>query len=83
MRKTAVSPGSVLKKHQGEAVNIEGHRSMVGKLMFYATKVYPKIVNATRELATHINCLGDEHWKAVGHLVGYLKGTLEKPAKAH
>ena len=55
VRATPGEPGSTLKKNEGTAVNIEQHRSMVGKLMFYATKVCPNIVNATRELAAHIS----------------------------
>ena len=80
IRKTPAAPGSVLNKHDGDAVNVEMYRSFVGKLMFYATKVGPKIVNATRELATHMSCPGDAHWKAIGHLVGYIKGTVGKPS---
>ena len=48
--------------------------------MFYATKVSPKIVNATRELATHMSNPNDEHWKAMGHLIGYLKSTVGQPS---
>lgn len=80
VRKTPAAPGSVLKKHEGEAIRIEDYRSMIGKIMYYATKVGPKIVNAIRELATHMGCPGEEQWKALGHLVGYLKGTKETPA---
>lgn len=80
LRKTPGSPGSVLKKNDGKEIDIEKYRSIVGKLMFYGTKVYPKILNATRELATHMSNPGKEHWKAAGHLVGYMKGTLGKPA---
>ena len=80
VRVTPGAPGSVLKKNEGKEIDIEKYRSMVGKLMFYGTKVCPKIVNATRELATHMSNPGEDHWKAVGHLVGYLKSTLKGPA---
>ena len=48
IRKTSASPGNVLKKNKDEPINIEQYRSMVGKFMFYYTKVSSKIVNATR-----------------------------------
>ena len=34
--------------------------------------------NATRELAVHLSHTGLEHWKALGNLVGYLKGKKTK-----
>ena len=80
VRKTPGAPGSVLRKNEGEPVRIEQYRSMVGKIMFYATKVCPKIVNASRELATHMGNPNEDHWKAMGHLVGYIKGTIGEPA---
>ena len=80
IRKTPASPGSVLRKNEGEVVNIEQYRSMVGKIMFYATKVSPKIVNTTRELATHMGNPNEDHWKMMEHLVGYIKGTLGQPS---
>ena len=30
--------------------------------------------NAVRELAVHMSHPGTEHWKALGRLIGYLKG---------
>lgn len=80
IKKTPASPGTILQKNEGESVDIDGFRSMIGKIMFYATKVSPKILNATRELATHMANPNESHWKAIGHLVGYLKGTVGKPA---
>ena len=80
VRKTPAAPGSVLKKSNDKPVRIENYRSMVGKVMFYGTKVCPKIVNICRELATHMGCPNEEHWKAMGHLVGYIKGTIGSPA---
>ena len=80
VRKTPSAPGSYLKKNQGEITNIKEYRSFEGKIMFDATKVCPKIVNATRELATHMSNPGEEHWKAMEHLVGYIRGTIGEPA---
>ena len=48
--------------------------------MFYATKVCPKIVNATQELAAHMSNPNQEHWKLMDHLIGYIKGTIGEPS---
>ena len=46
--------------------------------MWYKTKVGPDVANASRELAVHISHPGPEHWKALGRLIGYLKGRDTK-----
>ena len=46
--------------------------------MGYTTKVRPDVANATRELAVHMSHPGPEHWKALGRLIGYLKGKQTK-----
>jgi hypothetical protein len=43
---TPGAPGKTLKKNQGPAVNLEDYRSIVGKIMYYATKLCPDISNA-------------------------------------
>jgi hypothetical protein len=48
------SPGKTLKKNEGNMVNIDSYRSIVGKIMYYATKIAPEICNAVRELAGHL-----------------------------
>ena len=42
--------------------------------MWYITKLGPATKNAARELEVHMSHLGTEHWKALGHLIGYPKG---------
>ena len=42
--------------------------------MWYTTKVRPGLENVARELAMHMSHPGTEHWKALGCLIGYLKG---------
>ena len=50
----------------------------MGQLMCYTTKVGPDMANAARELAVHMSHPGLEHWKALGRLIGYLKGKYIK-----
>jgi hypothetical protein len=53
-------------------IDIDGYRSIVGKIMYYATKIAPEICNAVREP-------GEDHWKALERCVGYLAGEGTKP----
>ena len=46
--------------------------------MWYTTKVVPDMENAARELAVHMSHPGSEHWKALGHMIGYLKVKEKK-----
>ena len=79
--KTYASPGapnSVLNKNEGETHHIDKYRSLVGTIMFFATKVGPKICNQVRDLARHMANPGIEHWTALGRLVGFMKGMESK-----
>ena len=38
----------------------------------------PELENYARELAVHISNPGPEYWKALGSLIGYLKGKETK-----
>ena len=42
--------------------------------MWYTTKVGPDMENAARELTVHMSHPGPDHWKALGSLIGYIKG---------
>jgi Reverse transcriptase (RNA-dependent DNA polymerase) len=66
-------PGKYLTKNEGDPVDIENYRSIVGKIMYYATKIAPDVCNAARELAQHLSSPGEEHWKAMERVVGYIK----------
>ena len=46
--------------------------------MWYTTKVGPDVANTARELVVHMSHPGPENWKALGHLIGYLKGKETK-----
>jgi hypothetical protein len=56
---------------------IVSYRKIVGKAMFYCTKIAPELCFVTGLLARFMHNPGEEHWKALDRLVGYLK------AKAH
>ena len=71
-------PNEVLVENEGDPIDIDMYRSLVGKIMFVATKVLPAVVNTSRELAGHMSNPGEEHWHAIGRCVGYLKGTSLK-----
>ena len=71
-------PGSVLKKNEGQTLNVEAYRTLVGKLMFYTTKVGLKQSNAVRDLSRHMNDPGETHWMAMKRVVGYMKGQPRK-----
>jgi len=72
------APNSVLDKNEGEVVDINMYRSLVGKIMFFVTKIGPKMCNVVRDLARHMSNPGDPHWKALGRLIGYMKGMKLK-----
>ena len=50
----------------------------MGKLIWYTIKVVPDVENTARELAVHMSHPGTEYWKALGCLIGYLKGKDTK-----
>ena len=61
-------------KHEGEPIDIDEYRSLVGQIMFFTTKICPKTGSVVRALSVHTTNPGVDHWKAMRQLVGYLKG---------
>jgi hypothetical protein len=47
-------PGLVLSKYTRTPIKLGEYRSLVGKLIYYMTKIAPDISNAVRELSTHL-----------------------------
>jgi hypothetical protein len=76
--KTPGALSTVMKKNEEEISDISEYRSIVGKIMFYASKLRPKLVCNSWELAMHMSNSGKEHWKGISHMVGHLKMMLEK-----
>jgi hypothetical protein len=76
---TPGTPGKTLVKNTGPMVELDAYRSIVGKIMYYATKIAPDICNAVRELAGHLSNPGTEHWKALEQCDRYLTDTGTQP----
>jgi Reverse transcriptase (RNA-dependent DNA polymerase) len=73
------TPGMTLVKNTGPMVELDACRSIVGKIMYYATKIAPDICNAVRKLAEHVSNPGTEHRKALEQCVGYMTDTGTQP----
>ena len=71
-------PHEYLEKHEGDPIDIEMYRSFVGQVMFFTTKLGPKLGNATRALSGFMGNPGEVHWSALGRLIGYMKGMQLK-----
>ena len=63
------------KSEDEEPVDIDQYRSFVGQLMFFTTKLYPKMGTSTRALSGFMSKPNETHWKALGRAIGYLKGV--------
>ena len=70
-------PGTTLETYKGEPVQLTDFRSVLGKLLYYVTKVGPAMLNSVRELSSHMSMPGPDHWKAMSRVVGHLK-SFEK-----
>jgi len=76
MSPTPAHPGTTFTKAKDEdkMINIEEYRSLVGKILYYSTKIAPECCNAARELSQYVSGPTEEHWRAMRRMVGYLKG---------
>lgn len=66
-------PGENLEKWEGEPINLDEYRSITGLAMFFGTKMGPKPSNAIRCISRFMSCPGEQQWKAIARLIGYLK----------
>ena len=71
--KTPGAPGTHLLKNEEETQDESGYRKFVGKLLYASVKVLPNCSNAMRDLSAHLSNPGEEHWKALKRVAGYLK----------
>jgi len=62
-------PDSVLKKNEGDTIKVEAYRTLVGKSMFYTTKVGLKQSNVVRDLSRQMENPGAQHWMAMKRVV--------------
>jgi hypothetical protein len=65
-------PGESLAKNSRDEVNKENYRKILGRLMWFTRKLMPECGNAIRELATSMDNPGEDHWRAMKRLVGYI-----------
>jgi hypothetical protein len=75
---TPGKPGISLEKNEGETIDPDKYRSIVGKIMYFVVKIFVEGSNAARELARHFSNPGKEHWEAIGRIVGYIKAHKDK-----
>ena len=60
------------KPDKSDPMMLTEYRSLVGKLLYYTTKIGPEMANAVRDLSSHMSNPGAEHWKALERCIGYL-----------
>ena len=77
---TPGAPGKSLKRNSDtkKILNETSYRSIMGKVLYYVNKMDMTCANAARELSQHLSSPDQEHWKALGKIVGYLKGRIGK-----
>ena len=69
IQNTPGKPGEILEKHEGNPVKQPEYRSVLGKLMFYVTKLSPECSFACGQLARQMHNPGEDHWKAMGRII--------------
>ena len=80
--KTPAFQGTTLKKatDEDEIIKLEDYRSIVGKLLYFVTKIKPSMSNAVREVSSHMAKPTKAHWKALERCVEYIT-EVRKEAK--
>jgi len=77
--KSATTPGypgvSLVRDKSKKPVDIENYRKILGKAMWFCMKIMPECGNAIRELASSMDHPGEEQWKALGRLIGYISAN--------
>jgi hypothetical protein len=72
----AMTPGKPnfgLVKNLEDPVMLDAYRSIIGKVMYYVTKISPECANPARELSQHMSNPGEQHWIALERLCGYIR----------
>ena len=72
-QKTPGKPGEILEKNIGPIVKHDEFRSILGKLMFYVSKISPECSFPCGQLARNMHNPGSQHWTAMDRMIGYLK----------
>ena len=66
-------PNEHLLKNEGPTVDLDDFRSLVGKVIFFSTKVCPKVGAAVRALSSHMPNPGAAYWNSMKRLDGFIK----------
>ena len=74
VHQTPGKPSEVLMKNNGQPVRHSDYRSILGKLMFYVTKIAPECSFACGQLARQMHNPSQDHWNAMHRMIGYLIG---------
>ena len=77
---TPGAPGKTLKKNEDpdKIIKESEYRSIMGKVLYYVNKMDMTCANAARELSQHLSNPNQDHWKALGKIVGYIKGRINR-----
>jgi hypothetical protein len=72
---TPAAPGTILSKldEKETADCVDQFRKYIGRVLYAVLKVLLDCANVIRDLTGHMTTSGKEHWKALEHLLGYLK----------
>jgi hypothetical protein len=73
--KTPGFPGETLRKNTEQEVDKENYRKILGRLMWFTRKLMPECGNPIRELAISMDNPGQDHWRSMSRLVGYIANT--------
>jgi len=73
---TPAFPGTnLLRQKETNPIKIDAYQSFNGWLMWFTRQVAPQCCNAIRELARGADNPGEEHWRAMGRAVGFVKAN--------
>jgi hypothetical protein len=72
---TPAARGSILSKlgEEEAADRVDQFHKYIGRVLYAVLKVLLDCDNAIRDMTCHMTAPGKEHWKALEHLLGYLK----------
>jgi transposase InsO family protein len=77
--RAATTPGypgeSLVRNKDEEGINVESYRKILGKVMWFCKKVMPECGNAIRELASSMDRPGEQQWRSLERLIGYISNN--------
>jgi hypothetical protein len=84
--KAYLTPGfpgtSLFELEEGrKIVNLDWYRTAVGKLLWLVKKNAVDCSNIARELSSHMDKPGPDHWKAMERVIGFLNNNINRVLK--